>query len=150
MEIIDIALARFQQKYSCAQAVFSALAERRAIDKELALRVAAGFGGGIARSAQTCGCVTGAVMAIGLEQSSVSPEENKAGYERTYETAQRLMREFADRNGSICCRDLLGCNIGTAEGLQEARQNNLFQKRCTKFVRDAVEIVDQIVAARAQ
>ena len=149
MEIVDIALTRFQQKYSCAQAVFSALAERRAIDRELALRVAAGFGGGIARSAQTCGCVTGAVMAIGLEQPSVSPEENKGGYEKTYESAQKLMREFAGRNGSICCRDLLGCDIGTPEGLQEARRDGLFQTRCTKFVRDAVEIVDQIVAAKA-
>lgn len=143
-----MALARFQEKYSCAQAVFSALAERRGVERELALRLSAAFGGGIAQSAQTCGCVTGAIMAIGLDQPGVSPEENKACKEKTYGSARRLMREFAERNGSTECRQLLGCDIGTPEGLQAARQNDLFQIRCTKFVRDAVELVNEIAATR--
>jgi C_GCAxxG_C_C family probable redox protein len=68
----DLALQRFQQGYSCSQSVFSVLAEPLGIETGTAMRVAAGFGGGIARSAETCGCVTGAIMAIGLTQADVS------------------------------------------------------------------------------
>ena len=141
----DLALQRFQQGYSCSQSVFSVLAEPLGIETGTALRVAAGFGGGIARSAETCGCVTGAIMAIGLTQADVSPERNKAEREKTYELSRRMMREFSARNGSTGCRELLGCDIATPQGQEEARKNNLFQLRCTKFVRDAVEIVNQVV-----
>lgn len=148
MNVTDVAVARFQEGYSCSQAVFSALAEPRGIDRDLALRIGAGFGGGLARSAQTCGCVTGAIMAIGLAQRGVSPEENRAEKEKTYERVRRFLREFADRNGSTVCRDLLGCDISTPEGLEHARQSGLFQSRCLKLVRDAVEIAEGIVAHR--
>ncbi len=56
------------------------------------------------------------------------------------------MRAFEERNGSLLCRDLLGCDIGTAEGLAEAREKALFQSRCTKLVQDAVEIVEGMLA----
>jgi C_GCAxxG_C_C family probable redox protein len=145
MEQTELALQRFQQAYSCSQSVFSVLAEPLGIETDTALRVAAGFGGGIARSAGTCGCVTGAIMAIGLKQGDVSPERNKADREKTYELARQMMREFSERNGSTDCRELMGCDIGTPQGQEEARQRDLFRLRCTKFVRDAVEIVNQLL-----
>jgi C_GCAxxG_C_C family probable redox protein len=144
MEPVELALARFEKGYSCSQSVFSALAEQRGVDADLAFRIAAGFGGGIARSGETCGCVIGAIMAIGLEQRGVSPEENKKEKEKTCEVAQRFLREFEARNASTDCRNLLGCEIGTAEGMKHARENKLFQTRCVKFIRDAVEIAVSI------
>jgi len=149
MNSAEVAVTRFEQGYSCSQAVFSALAEPRGIDRDLALRVAAGFGGGLARSGQTCGCLTGALMAIGLAQSSVSSEENRAAKEKTYERARRLLREFAEHNHSTLCLDLLGCDISTPEGLEYARRTGLFQTRCTPLVRDAVEIAERILAEGA-
>jgi C_GCAxxG_C_C family probable redox protein len=146
MDVTDIAEARFREGYSCSQAVFSALAERWNIDPSVSLRIAAGFGGGLARSAQTCGCVTGAIMAIGLAQRGISPEENRSEKEKTCETSRRFMRAFEERNGSTLCSELLGCNISTPEGLAEARQKGLFQSRCNKLVRDAVEIVQGMLA----
>ena len=90
MDVKDIAEARFREGYSCSQSVFSALAQRWNIDPEVSLRIAAGFGGGIARSARTCGCVTGAIMAIGLAQSGISPEVNRSEKEKTYEVCQAV------------------------------------------------------------
>ncbi|MGA9624610.1 MAG: C-GCAxxG-C-C family protein [Bryobacteraceae bacterium] len=74
MSVTDIAEARFQNGHLCSQSVFSALAERWNIGPEVSLRIAAAFGGGIARSAGICGCVTGGIMAIGLAQRGISPE----------------------------------------------------------------------------
>lgn len=46
MELAETAVERFNNGHSCSQAVFSALAERLGMDCEMAVRVAAGFGGG--------------------------------------------------------------------------------------------------------
>ena len=148
MSAPEAAVARFEQGYSCAQAVFSALAEPQGLERDMAYRVAAGFGGGLARSGQTCGCVTGAIMGLGLAQTGVSPEQNRSEKEKTYARVQRFMREFAARHGSTHCLHLLGCDISTAEGLSFARQNGLFQSRCTRLVRDATELAAAILAER--
>ena len=116
---------------------------------ELALRVGAAFGGGMARTAQTCGCVTGALMAIGLDQSSVSPEENQAARELTYEVAQRFLAEFRERHGSTVCLGLLGCDISTPEGKQQAREQRLFESRCGPLVRGGAELAAQLSDAAA-
>lgn len=150
MKRAEIARQRFEQGFSCSQAVFSALAERWNVDPELALRVAAGFGGGLARSAQTCGCVSGAIMALGMAQSTVAPGENRAAKEATYEAGQRFLRTFTGRNGSTLCADLLGCNISTPAGLTEAREQGLFRARCGRLVEDAVEIVEEMLDGAEQ
>ena len=141
MNSTDIAEARFNDGYSCAQAVFSALAERWKIDAEVSLRVSAGFGGGIARSAGTCGCVTGAIMALGLMQEGVDPTANRAQKEQTYQVCRQFMRTFQERNGSTLCSELLGCDISTPEG-QAVHRQGMHRALCTKLVRDAVEIVE--------
>jgi len=144
MKLAETAEMRFQSGYSCSQAVFSALAERWNIDPYVSLRIAAGFGGGIARTAGTCGCVTGGIMAIGLAQRGISPEENRSEKEKTYELCQRFMRAFEERNGSTRCSELLGCDISAPEGRAKAHQEGLHQSRCTKLVREAVEIVESM------
>ncbi|MBZ5585941.1 MAG: C-GCAxxG-C-C family protein [Acidobacteriia bacterium] len=141
MESADLALDRFRQGYSCAQSVFSVLAERRGVETDVAFRIAAGLGGGICRSAQTCGCVTGAILAVGLGQQDVSVEGNRAAREVTYAAGRRFLSEFAARHGSTLCRELMGCDIGTPEGMEQARREDLFRRCCAQFVRDAVELV---------
>jgi C_GCAxxG_C_C family probable redox protein len=140
----ELAMQRFQQGYSCSQTVFSVLAEPLGLETGTAFRIAAGFSGGIARSAETCGCVTGAIMAIGLGQEDVSPKGNTAAKAKTCELARLLMHRFAERNGSTECRVLLGCDIGTPQGYEEAWRKDLFRLRCMKLVSDAVEIASQL------
>ena len=80
-------------------------------------------------------------MALGLAQRGISPVENRSEKEKTYEACRQFMHAFEERNGSTICLELLGCDIGTPEGLAEARKKGLFQSRCANLVRDAVEIV---------
>ncbi len=145
MHPADAAEKRFRQGYSCAQAVFSVLAEPWGIPAEVSLRVAAAFGGGLARTAGVCGSLTGAAMAIGLAQASVSPADNVPEKEKTYERCRRLLERFRELHGSTLCRDLLGCNLSTPEGLTRARRENLFQQRCPPYVRDAVRLALELL-----
>lgn len=147
MSTAEIAEARYHEGYSCAQSVFSALAGRWNIAPEVSLRIAAGFGGGIARCAGTCGCVTGGIMAIGLAQPRISPEANHSEKEKTYEVCRRFLITFEENHGSTVCAELLGCDIGTPEGLARAHREGLQKSRCPALIRDAVEIVEFILGA---
>jgi hypothetical protein len=72
------------------------------------------------------------------------PAENRSEKEKTYDACRQFMREFEALNGSTLCLALLECDISTPEGLAGARQKGLFRSRCSKFVRDAVEVVQGI------
>jgi len=92
--------------------------------------------------------VTGAVMAIGMTQTAVTPAENDAEKDKTYAVVQRLLKEVTARHGSVECVDLLGCHIGTPEGMQHAKDNKLFRTRCPLIMRDVVEITERLLGER--
>jgi len=142
MNQIDLALSRFAEGFNCSQAVLSAYAE--GMDDETSLKIASGFGGGMGRMAETCGAVTGAMMVLGLRFGGTAPDREAK------ETIYARIREFADRfkarNGSLLCRDLLGCDISTPEGYEAAKENMLVSTTCPKFVREAAEILEEVLA----
>jgi C_GCAxxG_C_C family probable redox protein len=141
----ELACSRFKEGFSCSQAVFSAHAEQLGLDRETALKIAGAFGGGMGRMAQTCGAVTGAFMVIGLKYGAIDAEDKE-----TKEKAYALVREFVDRfksrHGSIACQDLLGCDISKPEGEKVAREQKLFETICPKLVKDAAELLEEMLA----
>ncbi len=138
------ALVCFGKGYSCSQAVLSAFSEDFDLSAQTALRVAGAFGGGMARLGEACGAVTGGLMVIGLKYGMTDAKDKQAK-ERTYEAADRFIHGFTDEYGSIKCRDLLGCDVGTPSGMEEARSKGLFKTLCPGFVRHAVGILETIV-----
>ncbi len=144
MSAADEALALHDRGANCAQAVLGAFAEKLGLDAETAMRVATGFGGGMGRLAGTCGAVTGAFMALGLARGMRKPEEKEAK-EAAYALVREFARRFAERNGALACRDLLGEDIGTPKGLQAAREKNLFATRCAGYIRDAAGILESML-----
>lgn len=143
MNRIEVAVSRFAEGYSCSQAVLSAYADRLGIDDETALKISAGFGGGMGRMADTCGAVTGAFMALGLRHAQAAP--GREAKEAIYARINAFANQFKARHGSLICRDLLGCDISTPEGAQRAREAGLFSKSCPKFVQDACEILEEML-----
>jgi len=131
----------FMARYACSQAVLAAFSEEYGLDHDLALRVAAGLGGGMGRMAECCGALTGAYLVLGLHYGG-SPSSK----EKTYAMVRQAAAMFGERNGGCTdCRDLLGCDVGTPEGLAEAKEKKLFKTSCRKFVRDAVDILEEIL-----
>lgn len=145
MSNADSALACFSEGFNCSQAVFSTFAPALDLDRETALKVAAAFGGGMVRTGEVCGAVSGALMVIGLRYSQPTAED-KTAKEETYELASQFINRFKTRNkGCVKCRELLGHDIGTPEGLDAARDEGLFETLCPNFVRDAAEIVEELI-----
>jgi C_GCAxxG_C_C family probable redox protein len=140
----ELAVSLFEKGCSCSQAILAAFGDRFGVDREFALRIAAGFGGGMGRMAEMCGAITGAIMVIGLRYGGIDPKDRQAK-----DKAQAIVREFADRfvslNDSLLCRALLGCDISTSEGYELAKEKKLFTTICPKYVKDAAEILDAMI-----
>ena len=142
MDNADRAASCFKEGFNCAQAVLSAYGPNFGLDRGLALKVAAAFGGGMGRLGGTCGAVTGALMAIGLRCGTVKVDEQAK--EKTYRLVREFTEAFRSRNGSIVCRELLGLDISTPEGRKQAMEKKLFTTLCPKLVRDAAEIIGKM------
>ena len=55
------------------------------------------------------------------------------------------MDAFRDRNGTLLCRELLGVDVSTPEGMRTVREKDLFRTVCPKFVRSAGEILEGLL-----
>ena len=139
----DKAKAIYNEGFSCAPAVLAAYCEQFGLERDNALKIATGFGGGM-HLGQTCGAVTGAIMVIGLKYGKTKADDNKAK-QKTYEVSKRFADKFRARYGSIECKALLGCDITTPEGMTEARDRKLFSTICAEYVSAAADILDEIL-----
>ncbi len=138
-EMAERAADLFQKGYNCAQSVVGAYAAELGVPEDVALRMAAGFGGGLGRCGEACGALTGAVMVIGLRVGSA--EADPAAKQRAYEATQAFIEAFRARNGAITCRDLLGVDIASNEAYQQAREEGRFKAVCPGLVRSAAQIL---------
>lgn len=108
------------------------------------MRLAGAFGAGLSRTGQVCGAVTGALMVIGLHHAKVRAGDDDSR-ERAYALGQELMERFKGRNRFLSCRELLGVDVSTVEGMKAVREKDLFRTVCPKFVRDAGEVLDELI-----
>ena len=143
MNKIEKATSTFKEGFACSQAVFSTFAKELGADENTVLKLSDAFGGGM-RMALTCGAVTGASMVIGLKYGRTSADDWEAKQKMT-SLVREFVKKFEERNESIVCKDLLGCDISTDEGLKYAKESNLIGTICPKLVADAVEILEEIL-----
>ena len=143
MTHIEKANDLFGRKFHCSQAVFVAFAEELGLTEEQALKIGACFGSGM-RKGEVCGACTGALMALGLKYGQ-SEEEDIESRLKTNEVTDRFMEAFKEENGSYMCRELLGCDLSTQEGIAKALEKKLFTEFCPKMVESATRIAEDIL-----
>ena len=147
MSRTEEAREQFEKGFSCAPSVLSTYSEQLGLDREVAVKIACGFAGGIAGTGKTCGAVTGAVMVIGLKhgQADVADQESA-------QKTRKLVKDFIDRfkalHGSVECKELIGFDLDTSGGLQSARESGVFKNKCPAFVCDAVDILEDVLHLR--
>ena len=126
---------------NCAQSVLVSFISELNIDKKTAISISMGFGGGMAMG-KTCGAVTGAYMVLGMKTQT----QDKTLQEMKTETktAVRKFNElFIEKHGSLQCKKLLGVNISTVKGAEEANAKNLFNTVCVDLVASATDILEE-------
>ena len=141
----DQAAELFQEGYLCSQAVVSVFTDELELDQALAHKLTTGFGGGIARTGQICGAVSGALIVIGAKAGAISNQDSEAK-ENTYELVRGFLDKFAAENGSTICNELLDLDMKNPRDLTKAREEGLFAEKCPVFVASAVRIIEELFA----
>jgi C_GCAxxG_C_C family probable redox protein len=138
--------------------VFSAVAEQIGMDYQTAVRVSAGFGGGMSLGS-VCGAVTGGIMAIGLKCGGLGAQAAQTG---------KLVREFTSRfkaqHRTVNCSELTGMDVTNVELVKKlsadlSKPENLAAAKealggrdpkelyaaCGAYVRDATKSVSELL-----
>lgn len=128
---------RAELGYNCAQAVACALAPEIGADAEACYVLSEGFGGGMGGHTETCGAISGGVMALG-QVSSGGTALSGTTKKRTYELTRELVERFGAKNGSTICCELkgAGCEHGPL-------------RSCPGCIEDAVKITTEIIARQS-
>jgi len=139
------AITKFIEGYSCAQAVLFCFCDEVGMSEDDALKLACGFGAGMARKQEVCGAVTGGIIVIGARHGR-GKNDGPEARDLTYAKTKELMERFAERHGTYVCHDLLkGCDLATPEGQKAFGDKDLLEKVCKPCVRSVVEILEDIV-----
>lgn len=131
----------FLSGLNCAQSVLTVMGEELGLDQDMACRLGRGLGSGMGRGA-TCGAVNAAYMLLG----HMAPEkkDERENWLRVRAMTQEFDRLFKQKWGSLECRELLGVDPSTPEGLSRALTEGLFLSRCPSFVAHALKLLSQL------
>jgi len=141
----EIALSRFKEGYNCAQSVLYAFCDDLNIDRDTALRIATGFGGGMGGMGEVCGAISGGIMVLGLRYG-MGKEKDKEAKELTYKKTRDLIEGFARKHNTVDCRSLLGgCNLMTKAGQIKFKSKDLMNRVCKPCVQSVVEMVEEML-----
>lgn len=133
----------FKSGYTCSQAVLCTFLDELDLDEKTALKMSLMFGGGMARTREVCGCVSGMLMAASLKYASgeASDKENK---DACYKIGQDLINEFKKQNGSIICRELLGLEKAENSPKSSERTFEYYKKRpCAELAGMAAKMLQE-------
>jgi hypothetical protein len=86
-------------------------------------------------------------MVLGLARG-MRQAEDSAAKETTYALVREFAKKFREKHAALDCRELLGVDIGTAEGRQAAKERGLFTTLCNDLIRDAVIILKKMLEGR--
>lgn len=137
---VEEVISLLDHQYNCSQAIFSVYGQYLGVDRDTCLKITSVFGGGIDRTGNVCGAVTGAMMAIGLKYGEVQTKDPLG----SHGVASEFIKKFKDRNVTIICRELIDHDLLTTEDLDHAFKTGTFNN-CPKFVKDAAEILEKIL-----
>ena len=136
----------FLEGYNCAQAVFCAFIDFTGLDIKTAARFSSSFGAGIGRLRETCGAVSGALMALGMVRGYSDPADSKAKV-ALYALVQDYVQRFRDKNGTFICRELLKDVPVTPGLIPESRTPEFYARRpCLRLIGEAAALLEKMLS----
>ncbi|MBN2336969.1 MAG: C_GCAxxG_C_C family protein [Acidobacteria bacterium] len=139
--------------HTCSQPTLAALNDQFGLDADQTVTAIRLFAGGIAGKGETCGAVTGSLLALGfffdVKKANSGPA---AGASMTHAGAffDRFTREF----GSIRCREVMTHQYGKAIDYGSPEDLKLLAKpenqgKCLEVMKTAVHIAAEIMLQRS-
>lgn len=135
----------FTEGLDCSQQVLAYASQKYdlGLEKKKSFQIASAFGGGM-WNGDTCGCVSGALMAIGLKYGHWASHDRETK-KRLRAKAVEFEKEFIKRNGSLICKNILGLDLTVPEEFKEIKERGLFFTVCAELVCSTCEILDEML-----
>lgn len=121
----EIAIENHKKGCNCAQAVACAFADKTNLTEDELFKLSEAFGGGMGGTQGVCGAVSAMVIIAGYVKSlgiNALPDTNK---KQSYSFAEKLMKEFENKNQTLICSRLKGECIRSCDGCIEDAVNIL-------------------------
>lgn len=135
-----IAVELFLSGYNCAQATFAAFSDVTGLSVTESARIASAFGGGMCGRRDTCGSVTGMLLALSYVKGYTDADD-RDGKVELYAVGKALTDELQELLGSTICRELLvGLKLSPVPSV---RTEEYYASRpCARFVAAAANVLD--------
>lgn len=128
MERAEMAVEFHKEKdYNCAQSVLCAFEDATGLERNTALALTDGLGGGY-KCGEICGALSGAVLAAGVILKNGGENPVRSG--KIKSAVDGLTDRFKEEKGCLTCRELLE-NGGRA--------------RCNEYISDSVKMLEEIL-----
>ena len=140
---------------NCAQSAFLTLQEEFELGGEGVLKGLTAFPG-IALRGETCGAVTGSLMALGLIFGRDKEDlGNFRKYQRSLPTARKFCFRFEEALGSTLCSEIIEDKFGRPYDLANRRDALLWaasgaKEKCGEVVAVGVRIAGEIILEKAK
>lgn len=136
---------------NCAQTSFAILCEEHDLQGSQILKALTPFPG-IALRGETCGAVTGALMALGLVYGRENLSDRR-GYIGSLPSARRFCAQFEKENGSTACSAILQEKIGRNFDLADRVEAFEYAQSggpavCARIVASAVELASEEIGRK--
>ena len=136
-------LKQFGEGFDCSQVILMDCAQALGMSREEAAKLAACFGGDMWQG-DTCGAVSGALMAIGCKYGHSRP--NDADKKNVMlAKLNEFQTKFKEKRGTLICRELLGYDLSKPEEMQKIMDEGLLTTLCPKVVCEAREVLQQVL-----
>lgn len=142
MQKQEEAVQHFMSGFRCSQAVLEVFAAEAGLEVDMARRISIGLAGGAGCGGE-CGAVEAAYLVNGLRFGFSHPGDSEQ-----FKTVIGKNAEFADRfrklHRSLFCRDLIGVDPFSEEGMRTFQEKDMKSTICARLVSDAVMILQEI------
>jgi len=141
-----LALTKLADTQNCAQSTFFALEQHFKLEGGPMLKALSPFPG-IALRGETCGAVTGAMLALGLVFGSDEGSENSSA---AFGPAREFCEKLEEAKGSLQCSELLKEGIGKSIDFTSPIEVRDYSASngpafCAGIVKTAVQIAAEII-----
>ncbi|GFI04068.1 phytochrome-like protein cph2 [Lachnospiraceae bacterium] len=132
------------QQYHCSQALFGAFAQDLGLDLKTALKISTCFGGGM-RQGGTCGCITAAMLVLGMALGFHDPLDRELEVYGNQKTDEFIRRFTAKMDGMNNCKDILGKDISKPKELAIIRKEGLIFQKCPHAINVSIELLEEML-----
>jgi C_GCAxxG_C_C family probable redox protein len=139
-----------QKSHNCAQSTFYVLSEQFGLGGDEVLKALTPLPG-MAERGETCGAITGALMAMGMIYGRDRLDDWEK-YRKALVPTNKFCGQFQEALGSTLCCQIQERAFGRSFNLMDPEQLRAFQRagatdRCTKVVQKACRLAADIIVA---